>query len=348
MHVNKKIMDTLSKCYSIAPLRYNNEDCIIVAAEKSDPCYLYGINGEKKDTVWTEPGGTMSIVQIPESNGEFLATHRFYSPNDGAQAKIVYVTPSDSGWMVRTLVELPFVHRFDIIRNKGINWLFACTLKSGHEYKDDWSSPGKVYAAVLPDDIASCIEEQSLQLKPIKEGLLKNHGYTRDEHRGVQTAIVSADNGVFRFTPPDNPSGEWQAERLLDCPASDAIFADLDNDGKKELCVMSPFHGDEFSIYAEREGEYRRVYVHPEPLEFLHAVASGQVCGKQCVIIGHRKGKRNLYAFSYDEGAGSYRADLIDSDTGAANVYLFKRNGTDVLIVANREIDEIALYELFP
>ena len=348
MHVNKRIMDKLSRCYSIAPLRYNNEDCIIVAAEKNDPCYLYGIDGIKKDTVWTEPGGTMSIVQVPESNGAFLATHCFYSPNDGAQAKIVYVTPSSNGWTIRTLIELPFVHRFDIIRNRGINWLFACTLKSGHECKDDWSSPGKVFVAVLPDDIASCIDGQSLPLKTVKEGLLKNHGYTRDYHNGVQTAVVSADNGVFRFTPPDDVCGEWKVEQLLNIPASDAVLADLDNDGKKEIFVMAPFHGDEFAIYAEREGEYRQVYIHPEPLAFLHAIAAGDVCGTQRVIIGHRKGKRDLLAFSHDEVSGTYRPELIDSETGAANVYLFKRGNRDMLIAANREIDEIALYELSP
>ncbi|MBQ9239360.1 MAG: hypothetical protein IJ191_08650, partial [Treponema sp.] len=271
---------------------------------------------------------------------------QFYSPNDSAAARIVYVRPAANGWQVQTVAPLPFVHRFDIISRGGVNYLIACTIKSDHHYKDDWSSPGKVYAAELPDDIARAGAVQPLHFTVVQDGLTKNHGYTRDMHDGVPTAIISAENGVFRFTPPAHRGGTWSVEQLLDTPASDAILCDLDGDGKKELAVMAPFHGDSFAIYAPDGERYRQVYVHPEPMEFLHAIAAGPVCGKERVIIGHREGKRALMAFTFERGA--YRAEEIDRDCGPANVCVLRRDGVDVVVSAHRETNEIALYELLP
>ncbi len=350
MKANKTVIGSLSKCYAVSPLTYNGKDYLIVAAEKQDPCFVYDLYGAKHSTVWNEPGGTMSIVQVPHSNGVFLATHRFYSPNDSEQAAIVRVKPETEGaegvqWNIRTLLHLPFLHRFDIIEYKGIRWLFMCTLKSRHLHKDDWSSPGKVYACVLPDDAdAEYTGGHSLNVRIIKEGLTKNHGYTRDVHNGVQTGIVCSDEGVFRFTPPETASGEWGCEKLIDSPASDALLADLKGTGEKSLLVIESFHGGSIAVYEEVNGKRHKVYDYPEPVEFAHAITGGTVFGKNYIFIGHRKGKRRLLAFHYDAECGSYTAEILDENAGAANAHFFERNGEAVLAVTNREINEIALY----
>lgn len=347
MKVNKKIIAKLSKCYSIAPLNYNEKDYFLVAAEKKDPCLLFDLDGNQIDTVWTEPGGVMTMVQVPGSNGQFLATHKFYSPNDSKEAKIVIVTPqSEGGWEVRTLIDLPFVHRFDLLQRNGDTYLIACSLKSGHDNKDDWSQPGKVYFAKLPDDLSAFNENNQLELNLLQEGMLKNHGYYRVTQDGIQTAIISCEQGVFQFIPPENEGEKWVIHKLLNTPVSDAVLVDLDEDGEMELCTLSPFHGAEIKIYKKIKGEYKEVFSYGETAEFLHAIYGGCFCGKPTFIVGHRQGKRNLIVIQFDKDENKYKSELLDTDCGSANIIRYEKDGNDIIISANREIDEIALYSI--
>lgn len=347
VRTEKKVISNLTKCYSIAPLHYRGQDYFLVAAEKMDRCILFDLEGNEIDTVWEMPGGTMSMVQVPGSDGAFLATHRFYSPNDSKEAAIVLVRPPKehgAKWNVQTLVRLPHVHRFDIVERNGVHYLLACTLKSGHAYKDDWTMPGRVYAAVLPANLEDMDEEYSLELKVVKDQMLKNHGYYRIREKGYDTSVISAENGVFLFVPPEEPGGEWTIETLLDTPASDAVLVDLDEDGEKELAVIAPFHGENISIYKKRQGKYECVYSYENPAEFCHAIYGGALCGENVLVIGHRKGNRDLLKISYDKSRKTYQCETIDQDCGPANVWHFVRDGKDVLVSANRETDEVAMY----
>lgn len=347
MKVEKKKISDLTKCYSIAPLEYKGKKHILVAAEKVDQCILFDEEGNQEEVVWEEPGGVMTMVQVPGTDGQFLATHKFYSPNDAKEAKIVVVTPQGDGtWMVKTLTDLPFVHRFDILTRNGVRYLLACTIKSDFEYKDDWRFPGKVYAAELPNDLSGFDEAHQLELTVLKDEMLKNHGYCRDEQDGIPTAIVTCDSGVFRFTPPEVRGGEWKIETLITDAASDAVLVDFDEDGEKELAVLTPFHGDKIRFYKKQDGAYKLSYEFGESREFLHSIYGGMLCGRPVLITGHRKGERDLMAFRYDPEQKTYVMEYIDRDCGSANVYHFVRNDVDHLVSTNREINEVALYTI--
>ncbi|MCM1037785.1 MAG: hypothetical protein NC434_00560 [Ruminococcus sp.] len=349
MNIEKKVLAGLEKCYSIAPLHYQNEDFFLVAAEKQDPCYLFNMQGEIVDTVWEGPGGVMSMVQVPGTDGQFLATQKFYSPNDSKEAKIVIVTPKNGTWEVRTLVNLPHVHRFDILnRGKG-QYLIACTLKSGHEYKDDWSQPGKIYVAELPQDLSGFHEENQLELTVLKDQMLKNHGYYKVIEDGEETAVISADCGVFQVVPPRERGGAWDVRCLLKESASDAVLVDLNQDGEKELCVLAPFHGPEIKIYEKKSDKFVLVYQYEKDAEFTHAIYGGAFGKGQAFIVGHRKGERDLLLFYYDAVSGEYKYLLLDHDCGPANVHRISREGRndrEIIISANRETNEIAMYSI--
>lgn len=348
MKIIKKQTYTLEKCYSIAPLEYNGKGHILIAAEKTDPCLLFDQQGNYMDKIWDGPGGTMSMVQIPGSNGEFLATHQFYSPNDSKDAKIMYVKPSENGkWKVKVLIELPFVHRFDIVTKAGVNYLFACTLKSGHEYKEDWSSPGKVLVGELPSDLAGVDEDHPIVMKPILEGLLRNHGYCKVEGVEGPWLAVAGENGIYRFTPPKEKGGEWEIGMLTKDAGSDMAFADLDGDSKLEMLVMTPFHGDTIKIYKEIDGQYQEVFTFDDKYEFAHGIWGGKVYGQDVIFMGHRQGKRNLYACRYDQATKRYVFDLIDENIGPANLFCYEDAQKKAhLVSTNREINEIAFYEI--
>ena len=344
MTFEKKIIGYLDKCYSLSLLEYNRKKHIIVGPEKVNKCLMFSLDGVLEETIWENRGGVMSIVPLSGTNGEFLATQEFYSPNDSKEAKIIHVSPSGGSWRVRDIVHLPFVHRFDILTNNGMSYLIACTIKSNHAGKDDWSSPGKVYAAKLPPNLNAFHEYTMPDFDIIQDGLLKNHGYYKYSENEKETAVVSCEQGVFHCIPPGDSSKSWEVKQLISDPASDAVLLDIDNDGEDELLTLSPFHGDTVAFYKKNRENFERVTVYKEKLEFLHAMYGGFISGKPVFITGHRKGSMDLLAFVFD--GLDYNVITIDRNCGSANVLRFIDNGNDVLVSANRETGEIAMYRL--
>ncbi len=351
MKVEKKVISNLNKCYSMSELTYNGSHCFLVAAEKHDPCYLFSEDGTKLDTVWTEPGGVMTMAQVPGTNGQFLATHQFYSPNDSKDARIVIATPKEDGWEIRTLCSAPFVHRFGILSRAGHYYLIVCCLKTGHEHKDDWRFKGACYGAELPSDLSSFNEKHQLHLSLIKDDMLKNHGYSLTRHGGHDAALIGCEEGTFLFDPPAVPGADWEVTQVCSVPSSDSVLIDLDGDGRPELGCISPFHGDSLTIYhLDEHGSYvpQWKYSRPESeTEMLHATCACEILGQPTWIVGWRKGTRNTILITWDAAAGTYRTEYLDQNTGCANLLHFvNKDGKDVVAATNREIDEVALYTI--
>ena len=117
------------------------------------------------------------------------------------------------------------MHRFDIISRNGVNYVIACTLKSGHEYKEDWRSLGKIQVCVLPEDLSSVDE--------------------------VLRSYVAANEGVFECIPPESEEGTWEIKQILDEASSDMAFADFDNDGE-DYILSANREIDEIALYCHK------------------------------------------------------------------------------------------------
>ncbi|MBQ6322403.1 MAG: hypothetical protein IJI24_05980 [Lachnospiraceae bacterium] len=350
MKVEKKVLANLNKCYSISELTHDGKHCFLVAAEKSDPCYLFSEEGEKLETVWEGPGGVMTMTPVPGTESQFLATSLFYSPNDSLRAKIVIVTrKGKDDWEMRTLCFAPFVHRFGILNSGGTNYLIVCCLKTGHEYKNDWRYPGACYGAVLPKDLSVYNDDNPLELELITDGMLKNHGFCKISHGGHDAALVGCEEGTFIFDPPAVKGAEWTVTQVLDIPSSDSVLIDFDGDGKLELGVISPFHGSSLTIYhLDEHDNYVPQWKYSAPgadTEFLHATWACEILGKPTWVVGWRKGTKDTIAITWDKEEGNYKTEFIDRNTGCANAMHFvNAKGEDVVIATNREIDEVAMY----
>lgn len=341
MKFEKKFLTKLHRCYATSYTIVDGKRKILLATEGEGSCYSYSGEDFEQSTVWDGPGGTMSMVQVPGKNGDFLAVQNFFPTFQSEKATIVWAKPEkDDTWTVKTIIDLPYVHRFDILTANGINYFLGSVLCNSKTSKDDWSDPGKIYVGVLPDDL-----NQRVELKVIKEGLTKNHGYCRTVWNGKMAGIVTSQEGAFVVTPPENKDGDWSIEQILDRPISDIAVVDIDEDGEDELVTIEEFHGNKFLINKKIDGEYKKVYSYPKTIDFGHVVWGGKLRGVPSIIGGYRREEKELFVIQCtDKEKLTFKAETIESGIGPSNVAVINDKERDIIISANREIGEAVLY----
>ena len=242
MNFVKKVLDEMDHCYAVGNIVFDGRRYLLYAAENDGPCYAYDEETKEKIVVWEHPGGTMSMIPIPGTNGEFLAVQGFRTGFMAQNTSLAWVVPKKDGpWEVTTVLKHPFIHRFDILTVGDTNYLLICTLATSKENKDDWSDPGKLWVGVLPRDL----KKEPIQISILTEGMLKNHGYCRVNWDGKMAGLTTCAQGLFLVIPPQAPGKDWTVEKLIDRPISDVAAVDIDGDGELELATIEPFHGNE-------------------------------------------------------------------------------------------------------
>jgi hypothetical protein len=281
----------------------------------------------------------MSIVPIEGSNGEFLAVQKFFKMFQWEEAKVVHVRPlGTGGYEVTDVLHLPYIHRFDLLTVHGRHYFIGCTLATTKNARDDWSNPGKIW-------VGEYRGPGPLELTVLKDGLTKNHGYSRLTRNGFLSSLVTCEQGAFEVTPPQEPQGPWEVRQFMDWPISDISAVDIDGDGELEYATIEPFHGSYFRIYKKINGTYVKVYEHPEVSEFYHVVVGTTLAGKPVFIGGCRREKQQLfYVHAASTAPLRLQAEIIDEGVGPSNIHVMHEANRDIIVSANREIAEAALY----
>lgn len=337
MEFKKRVLGQLERAYAAAIMKVNGEDTYFIASEGKNACVAFNEKWESR-TVWTEPGGTMNIVPVPGRENEFIATQGFWPTFQAQESRIVHgVYQSDGTWMVKEIMAIPYLHRFDVIAVENRLVFIGATLCESKESKEDWSKPGSVYVGEIGADFGP------FTLTPIWQGITKNHGFCRGEWQGRKAFLVSGAEGVFAMYVPTTAHGQWEVEQLLAHEVSDMAVCDIDGDGKPELATIEPFHGSKGVIYKEVAGKLTPIHEHE--YEFGHVVWGGTLAGKPSFVIGGRKGNRELNVFQVAEN-GDIQHVTIDNTGGPSNIAVINKEGYDLILAANREIGEMAVYEI--
>ena len=344
MKFEKTHLFNLDHIYSVNTMHTGSGDAVLFASEAHDACKMLPLPGcdmNAIQTVWDGPGGVMSMVPLEDRPGEFLAISKFFSLYNWEEAEVIWAWPGDDGkYRTKTLMNIPYIHRFDVIKTPKGLYFIGCNLSDKKTSKDDWSVPGHIFVGEVD------LENREVTgLRTLMDGLYKNHGYCRDTENGVVRSLIGCHNGIFAVTAPGMGHDDWHIRRIADMHVSDMAMVDIDGDGVKELAAIEEFHGCYYRIYKPTEyGGWVQVFEHPEVTEFYHVAWGGTLCGVPAFIGGCRRGKQQLFAITCKDG--EFVIDLIDEGVGPSNACVYHGKDGDLVLAADREAAEAAVYKV--
>lgn len=343
MKIIKQKLDDLDRCYCASHMDTKRGPKVILASEayvdEGRPCYAYsGENFSKKELLWENGGGCMSIVQIPGRDNEIMAIQDFYLKETPSRAKLVWGVFENDKWTFKDLFYMPYIHRFTLSEINGEIFLVLATIADSKKDKEDWSTAGSIYAAKLPKDL-----NEKIELKKIKTGLFRNHGfyhYTTNNHNEI---YFGSDEGIFKLKLTDNID-DYKFEHILDKPVGEIAISDLDGDGIDEILTIEPFHGDKIRIYDQKSDKLNMVYEYENKINFAHALLATKFRGENTFVCGVRRVEEEIFYIQYRDGR--YVSTIIEKGVGTANLDVLNLENEDIIIAANHSKNEAAIYKI--
>ncbi len=284
----------------------------------------------------------MSLSPVPGREA-FLAIHNFFPVFKSENACIAWVQPDGNPadmWRVHHVVDLPFVHRMEIVPMNSSLFVVAATLCEAKAFMDDWSMSGAVYAGRVPED--PCAD---WQMETILHGVTKNHGMHATSLGGRDVVLIAGQEGLFAVNIPRRSGEGWTCDRLLEHEISDIYVADVDLDGNPEIVTIEPFHGDRLAVYKYFDKSWR--LISEVNISFGHALWAGNILGKSLILVGQRGGSKNLeMLFPVSHNPFKLQSEELDSGVGSAQLSVVSEKDKCLVVSANHAVGEVALYEI--
>lgn len=334
MKIEHKKLDNMYRAYAAASFVVDGKPSIFVASEeKGHPCYMYtGNDFSERVTVWENGGGCMSIIPIPDKENEFLAIVDFYLKESPSSAKLVWGVYENKEWIIKDVLYLPYLHRFDIYNIEGINYFVGATIADEKEFKDDWSHGGSIYVGEIPEQ-----PNKGIELKKIASDLYRNHGYYKLVGEEGIRGYFASDEGVFEL----NPYNDWKLTKIFEGAIGEIALHDINRDGELEMITIEPFHGDKIKIYEKNKGLFEEKFSIPFELEFGHTLVGDTLNNIPSFIGGIRRIGNELFAIQFVNG--NYEITIIDNG-GPSNIAVGHLNNKDYIVAANHTRNEAAVY----
>ena len=329
--MRKLVLADMEKCYACLGTLIDGMPYLFFGSEGNGQLRaFYGADFSCSAQIWEGGGGTMSIVSLPGEESMFLASRGFYSLCDAGKSSIELVKYQNGAFSHQTVAYLPWLHRFDVVcGGDDTRYVVAATLAVSKASKDDWSLPGHIYWAEWNDS-------GLLDWKMLPGDFFQNHGF----YRSGNCVFFGSREGAFRITPPLEKNGAWHVEQILPFPVSDVTVCDINGDGIVEIGCIRPFHGNQLEIY---QGD-NCIYHCTENNDFYHAITNGTIQGKTVFVGGARWKDASLFLIHWQNG---FHTETVDQGCGPSNAAIFNMLGADLLLAANRQIGQAAVY-LFP
>ena len=316
---------------------FHTEDGLKIAAasETHDGlCKVMDFARREEEVVWTGPGGCMNISQL-NGRGDLVGIQNFYKGFQSEKAQLVRAVKKDGSWQTEVLKVLPYLHRSGVVHCADGDYVVASTLCTHRDSATDWSHPGKIQVAKLPE------AGEEISFRVIQEGVTKNHGFWQGRLDGEEVTLIGGSEGLFRVRPPKN-GGDWTVDKILEREISDCAVADLDGDGEDELITFEGFHGDVAAVNKRVNGSWQIVYT--VPMHFSHAIWAGELLGRNMFVVGYRKEDGRMYLVDHTDSG--YEAILMEEGVAPSNARGFVHEGKSYIIAAARDMDQVILYEL--
>lgn len=362
--------------YAISTVVIDGKTQVIAATEDHGPAVLIDPDTWSATDFVPGPGGCMSIVQMSEQaqdksadRGRRPGAESLYAifgcfPGydfHGAAVYRIQRSLLDAPFTVSEIFRLPFAHRLTFVEKDGVEYLIAANLAANKESPEDWSLPGSLLAAPVPQNLSDDWEPAT-----ILDNLHKNHCMFAGRLDGERVMLIGGQEGLYCFDLESSGPG-WSRRMIVDHEVSEAVLFDIDRDGADELITIEPFHGNRLAVYRrEHLGEShgreigaaglttkaslldnsRLRPVFEAELAYGHGLWAGLLAGSPALVVGNRSGNQNLEIFVIDTAGTGLVRETVAEGVGSANTVVLGHAGATWIVATNQGTEQVAAYRI--